>query len=256
LDKSAEYKLILGQNWQQLDEVDSTNAWAKRKLVQGTVLNGYVFQAKFQSEGRGQQQKEWKSEKGQNALFSLVKNVSGIDLRHLASLNFAVSLACLEALQDYLPSAHLKIKWPNDIYHHNKKLAGILIENMIGGDHRYSIIGVGVNVNQDHFSKDLHHAVSLKTLNSMIMKVDEVVEDLVRRINIRVDDLIQRNNLQRLREEYVSNLYKLHENLKFELEDEIHLATLIGVDPLGRVVFVSEGKTLAFAHGEVKITWR
>jgi len=256
LKNIPEQKLILGKNWWRVDEVDSTNSWVKRELAKKDIQNGSVFQTTFQRNGRGQQNKRWQSEKKSNALFSVVYDVSRLDLRHLPSLNFAVSLACYDALQEYIPQKSLKIKWPNDIYFGDHKLAGILIENMIGRNHRYSIIGIGVNVNQDKFPNYLQHATSLKRITGLIIKVESVIEALVRLLNKRVNDLIEKNNVQPLREQYVSNLYQLHKNLRFEHESETHLATLVGVDPIGRIVFASDGKTSAFAHGEINITWR
>lgn len=114
--------------------------------------------------GRGQTTKEWHSEKGKNLTFSILLQPNFLRLVDQFRLTIAVSLAMCQYLERFIPSEKVKIKWPNDIYVENRKIAGILIENIVQKqDWKYAIIGIGINVNQAMFPDFIRErATSLK----------------------------------------------------------------------------------------------
>ena len=117
------------------------------KLPEGTLIL-----TEDQTRGRGQMGNKWLTEKGKNLTFSIVLYPSFLRPNQHFYLTQFVSIAIQEVIQELLPDKGIKIKWPNDLYVENRKLAGILIENILSG-HRIqsSILGIGLNVNQVQF---------------------------------------------------------------------------------------------------------
>ncbi|HYQ56854.1 MAG TPA: biotin--[acetyl-CoA-carboxylase] ligase, partial [Draconibacterium sp.] len=114
-----------------LSEVDSTNNYAKQ-LVAEKAHSGTVVLAQYQKNGRGQVGNFWESEAGKNLLFSLILYPAFLDAGKQFYISKVVSLALVEVLNECI--IDVKIKWPNDIYVGDKKIAGILIENTMKGN--------------------------------------------------------------------------------------------------------------------------
>ena len=132
----------------RLEEIDSTNAEAKRNLHH--AAEGTVWSALFQSKGRGQYNRHWESIKGLNLLATLLLRPVFLS----ANKQFLISKCTALAVCDFLQTLGLTaaIKWPNDIYIGPNKICGILIEHQLSGNNLLSsIIGIGINVNQTHF---------------------------------------------------------------------------------------------------------
>ena len=133
-----------------LAEVDSTNRWL-RDYTQPEGEEMTVCVADYQTAGKGFGSNTWESERGKNLLFSLLIHPTEIPAQEQFHISMATALAVCQAMRDFGISDVL-VKWPNDIYWHNRKLCGILIENRISGSYlRDSIIGIGLNVNQTAF---------------------------------------------------------------------------------------------------------
>ena len=147
------------------DSLDSTNNTAK--MLQGHVDNLAVIAAECQSGGRGQGDHLWSSEPGANLTFSVVLEFDDGNMRLRAKDAVLLTHIATWAVREFLGHRGIKsrIKWPNDIYVGDKKLCGILIENTLDGhDVRYSVIGVGLNLNQTVFPSELPNPVSLRQL--------------------------------------------------------------------------------------------
>lgn len=144
------------------DSLDSTNNTAK--MLQGHIDNLAVIAAECQSGGRGQGDHLWSSEPGANLTFSVVLEFDDGNMRLRAKDAVLLTHIATWAIRKFLGQRGVesRIKWPNDIYVGDKKLCGILIENTLcGHDVRYSVIGVGLNLNQTVFPSDLPNPVSL-----------------------------------------------------------------------------------------------
>ena len=114
--------------------------------------------------GRGQVGTQWESEKGKNLTASILLYPSFISPTNQFNLSIAVSLGIRDALHNILKQ-EVWIKWPNDIYVNNKKIGGILIENILqGSTWKYAIIGIGINVNQTAFSTDAKNPTSIREI--------------------------------------------------------------------------------------------
>ena len=134
-------------------ETDSTNNLLRRLYLDENDL--FTIYTDFQTAGRGQQGNGWESEKGKNLLFSTLLREWSIPVSSQFLINQIVSLSLYHTVRAILKEDQqslLTIKWPNDLYFQDKKLAGILIENIWQGNQvSHSIAGIGLNVNQTVF---------------------------------------------------------------------------------------------------------
>ena len=129
------------------ETIDSTNTYLKENYKN---LDNFTFvDASFQTNGRGRNNRSWKSEKGENLLFSLLIKDESL-IKEFKSLSIVSALSIIHVLN----INNLSIKWPNDIYHKDNKLAGILLEAISTNKIECLIIGIGINVNQKEFLGD------------------------------------------------------------------------------------------------------
>lgn len=143
-------------NW--LKEIDSTNSEAHRRRHEATDFT--VWAAEFQTAGRGQRGNTWESAAGENLTFSILFKPSNF----LSTRQFELSEVVALGVVNYLAEKGIeaKIKWPNDIYVGDKKICGILIENVLSGDTlSVCIAGIGINLNQKIFRSDAPNPTSV-----------------------------------------------------------------------------------------------
>ena len=159
-----------------IKSTNSTNTLLKELLAKGEWSEGERFiRAGYQTAGRGQTGNGWESEAGKNLLCSILLPPT----KNLYFLNIAVSVALLRVIGE-----DFTIKWPNDIYWNDKKLAGILLENaIVGSEVKYSIAGIGLNVNQTVFVSDAPNPVSLKQITGQEHDIDKLMERLMEEID-------------------------------------------------------------------------
>lgn len=125
----------------------------------------YYIRADYQTAGRGQTGNSWESERGKNLLYSSLLKYPNLHATEQWRLSMLVAITWWEVLKQHLPQEHLTIKWPNDIYYQDKKLVGILIENILQGIHiGYTIAGVGVNINQTEWRSNAPNPISMKQI--------------------------------------------------------------------------------------------
>ena len=161
-------------------ETDSTNLWLRSS--QGTVC----IVAEYQTAGKGCGANSWESERGKNLTFSVLIHPTEIHASRQFLISEIVSVALCETLETYLKSSALKeslsIKWPNDIYYGDKKLCGILIENHLqGSTFKDSIIGIGINVNQEVFLSDAPNPVSLRQILGREINRETLLNEFLQR---------------------------------------------------------------------------
>ncbi len=195
----------------QLESVDSTNNYIANLLKQGNVTHGTVILADEQFEGKGQRGAVWQAEPGKNLTFSLFWQGVNLSVEEQFMITEFISLVLVEALGRF--GIEGKIKWPNDIYVNDKKIAGILIENQLQGSQIISsIIGIGLNVNQKIFGDYPATSISLEkgsdeSILHVLMNFLEVIND-----RSRNGVLIESDR----HDEYVKKLYLEGELAEFE----------------------------------------
>lgn len=172
----------------KLSATPSTNSFLRQLVSHTDVENFTVVVAEEQTEGKGQRGNNWVSEKGKNLTFSVFVDVFNVKKYNPFSLNVLVSVSVFEVLQT-LKIQQLKIKWPNDILAGNKKIGGILIENVFkNATTFFSIIGVGINVNQVDF-KGFPQASSLANLLGNEVDKDILLDKIIMQLQSNFDKL-------------------------------------------------------------------
>mgnify|MGYP000872796327 CR=1 FL=1 len=195
----------------KLNAIDSTNSYLRKLSSQAELVDYTVVSANYQTNGRGQMGTIWNSENSKNLTVSVFKDVSKLYLEHPFYISMATSLALIKTLQSFsIPK--LSIKWPNDILSEDKKICGILIENVIKQNRlRASIIGVGLNVNQTDFNT-LHKASSLKSITGIQYDLDEILYNIIKNIKY-YSSLLQKGKYEDVKNEYEINLFRKKLNL-------------------------------------------
>lgn len=236
----------------KLNAIDSTNTFLKEMTVNTVVKNATVVVAKNQTKGRGQMQSKWVSENGKNLMFSVFYEFKNLLINNQKYLNYAVSISVFEALSGlYLPN--LTIKWPNDILSENKKICGILIENSLQKSNiKSSIIGIGVNVNQEIFPSYLANASSIKNILSKEIDINTLLDIILNKLQLNID-ILNREKFQLLEERYINVLYKKNIPCMFKTaQNVLFMGKIIGVSPLGKLqIELEDGTVQEFGVKEV-----
>jgi len=241
----------------KLNAIDSTNSYLKSLANETTIESYTVVVAKHQTEGRGQVGSKWVSENGKNLMFSVLINFENFKIEHQFYISMAVSLGVLETVKNTVKSSFF-VKWPNDIMADKDKVAGILIENVLKGDTiKYSVIGVGLNVNQEQFPSDIGKVNSLKNISGINFNLDELLKITINNINIYID-IIKRNEFKKIKQLYVASLYKFNKPVMFEDNNKtIFLGKIIDIYNDGKLVVELENKTTRkFNLKEIKFASR
>lgn len=226
----------------KLDAIDSTNDFLK-KLAQTQFIESYtVVSAESQTQGRGQMGAKWETEAGKNLIMSVLINGSVADIADIFLLNIATSLAVTTALKAFeIPQ--LAIKWPNDIMSGNKKIAGILVENIFKSDGSVvSVVGIGLNVNQLDFTT-LPKASSLAVVMGKMFDRDALLDVLIRQLKSHV---IEINTLRHpLVEKYTAMLFKKGVPMPFHrvATGAKFMGKIAGINVTGKLIVTLEDDT-------------
>lgn len=239
-----------GQKLIKLNEVDSTNDYLKERLSKSTpVKEGTVIMAVDQKRGRGQRGNSWVSEAGKNLTFSILLKPSFLTPDEQFYLNITISWSIVQALQPILGD-RLSIKWPNDIYVDEKKLGGILIENLISGSKwKESIVGIGINVNQNHF-EGLPNACSIKQLLQEEYSLTDLLYELCRRIEANYTEL-KTHGVSRLQTFYVQYLFGLNQVREFSINGIRVQGKIVDITRKGQLMIDFDGHTANFDFKEI-----
>jgi BirA family transcriptional regulator, biotin operon repressor / biotin---[acetyl-CoA-carboxylase] ligase len=236
-----------------LQRVSSTNAYAAELISRKEADNGMVISAIEQTEGKGQNQNRWESRAGENLTFSIVVQPAGLPPSKQFMLNKMSSLAVKDFVQSQIPENVIRIKWPNDIYSDDNKIAGILISNTITADEiNWSIIGVGVNVNQTDFLSDAPNPVSLKILSGQHFDLDMCLTKLCQYFELRIKQLLNRK-FEGIDRDYIGSLYRFGALSDFIYKKQALKARITGIGEFGHLELeTTQGKMLSCDLNELK----
>ncbi len=244
--------LFVGQNLIKLPAVDSTNNFLKSLVSNSEPLpEGTVIMADDQFAGRGQQNNIWKVEPGKNLTFSVLLKPTFLPLDNQFLLNMCVSIAINNVLARIL-GEEISIKWPNDIYFQNKKMGGVLIENtLVGSTIKNAVIGVGINVNQQHFEAEL--AVNATSIFQILQK-DVNLIGLMAEICSELESLylqLRSGKDNKLRQMYVDKLYQVNKVALYEKDGEVFEGMIRGVSDTGLLQLDKQDERCEFNFKEI-----
>ena len=241
----------LGKPFIELLEVGSTNNYAMAQVQASLAVHGTAWFAHKQTLGKGQRGKTWLSKEKENIILSLAINPSPLTVSNQFVISAVTALACTELLQRYTDK-DIKIKWPNDVYCADSKAGGILIENIIQGQQwKFSIVGIGININQTDFLADVPNATSLAKVTGKHYNPVVLAKELCSIFEEKWS-LIETGNFEEIRKKYQENLYKLNEVVKFKFKNAVLSAKVLGVNMQGELI-LNTGEEITIPVGH--ITW-
>lgn len=238
----------------RLNEVDSTNAWL-RNYTPSEEEELTIVTAEHQTAGKGQGKNTWESNPGENLLFSVRFKPKNIAANRQFILSQAMALAIAHSLRMYIGDVH--IKWPNDIYWHDHKLGGTLIECKLSGKMvKDCIIGIGIDVNQQEFENLTKNPISLFQITGREIDREEllksIVDDFIHYMML-IDDGYGDNIMQ----EYCERLYRATGYHSYKDGDGEFYARFISIEPSGHLILMDEdGMHRRYAFKEVKFMIR
>jgi BirA family biotin operon repressor/biotin-[acetyl-CoA-carboxylase] ligase len=232
------------------ESLPSTNTHAALLLKTGNIPEGSIVYTWYQSSGRGQIGNKWESEYSKNLLISIILFPSVIMPVNQFFISMTISLGICDFLKRYLPSC--SIKWPNDIYVNNDKIAGILIENsLIDNKIEYTIAGIGLNINQVAFLSDAPNPVSLSLLTGLNYELHTCLNQLANDIDKRYKTLVA-ECFTEINLEYTSQLYRLNEWADYRDQSGSFAGRLISVAGDGRLqIETRSGSVSEYSFKEV-----
>lgn len=217
-----------------LEETESTNSYLKDLLKSEQLTEGSFVVADFQTGGRGQMGNSWFSSKGDNLLFSILLYPTEIPANEQFVISRITSLAIKNTLDQFTDD--IRIKWPNDIYWKDKKIAGILIENSLQGRViENSIIGIGLNLNQQIFPPELPNPVSLRQITATQFDKSYILDLFLNEFFLLYRSL-QHGEKQVIEDEYMLDLYRVNGYYWYEDENGKFQAKIDNVLPSGHLV--------------------
>ena len=234
-----------------LEEVDSTNNELLRHV--GDYANLSVVAAVTQTAGRGQRGNRWVSAPGDNLTFSFILKPEGLPAREVMAVTCLATLAVRDALREEgVPAV---IKWPNDIYVGRRKICGMLVENGLDGpDIAWSVVGIGINLNQTEFPGGVLNPTSLKRLTGKDYAPAAFLEKLCHRIEALLPDLHDPEGRNGLRTAYERDLFRKDSPAPFRdlATGEEFTGTIRGITPEGLLrIEKAEGPEKTFGFKEI-----
>ena len=232
----------------KLDNVNSTNRYALSLKKNSFFKEGLVITANSQSNGEGQRGSKWDSEISKNLLISVVIEPK-LKIFKQFDLVKIVSLGITDFLSENLIKSY--IKWPNDIIINKKKLAGILINNVISSDNiTHSVIGIGMNINQLFFKDYPIKATSLGLLLKKKLSIDNVKLKLLDAIFKRLQSYRANKDLH---DDYIKCLFRHEKTSAFKLKNNIIKGKITGVNADGLLIITFKKQIKEFNLKEIQM---
>ena len=249
--------MIIGSNYIYFAEMPSTNVHAAELVKNSLPPEGSVIHTGFQSSGKGQAGNKWESEKDKNLLLTVILYPSMIEAGEQFIISMVISLGILDFFRKYLPASACTIKWPNDIYVNDDKIAGILIENsIIGSKIESSVAGAGLNINQELFLSDAPNPTSLKILTGSDYDLNICLSQLTAGLDRRYKQLIA-GDLDEIRSDYTMSLYGYKEWKRFRTKSGLLAGRIISVSHSGLLEIEDKSAGLhRFAFKEIEFMQR
>ena len=233
------------------DSLNSTNETLGQLSKKIELQNGFYITADYQKSGKCQNNDKWDSNPKENLLISIFLNLD-LNIENSFMLNQLASLAVLDTLRKFLKQK-IEIKWPNDVFVDNKKISGILINNIVkDGLINSSVIGIGINVNQTNFNNK-YIATSMKLLNRKDFELNEIEKMLMKNIKKQSMILLDKK-ISLLSSRYNNHLYGKNLYSLFVINKKRIYAKVIEVNQNGKIkLMFGDSEVNEFFQDEVKL---
>ena len=236
--------------------IDSTNCEAERQLSYARK-SPFAVIASAQTQGRGRLGREWYSASAENLYLSVLFKPT-LPTPKLHSFTLWAGIYICRALQKYVPSAPLKIKWPNDLYCDGRKFAGMLTEAKMEGDSLRSIIfglGINVNSNPNNFPGELRSsATSLYAISGEKTPLNQLTAQMLQAIHCAYETCISSNSAETLPEAWEPLNAIPNQQVTVYQNNQATTGVVRGIDASGALLLEQpDGNLLPIRAGEVTL---
>ncbi len=217
-----------------------------------TTLSGRFITAANQHQGMGQGDNRWHSTRGKNLLISFLSIPEQITPDEQFNISRLVSVGLYKLLKKIIPSIHsVNIKWPNDLYVDDKKIAGILIWNRIMGPHlATSVIGCGLNINEENFPESLPGATSIFETTGVYTPVENILNAFIGVMTeLNLSSIVCDGSLH---EVYDQRLWGLNKERQYRDTRGIFNGIIRGTDPSGLLIIETRKEVKKYGFKEVE----
>ena len=234
-----------------LTEVDSTNSYLAEEHNKKELPSGFILYTEIQTNGRGQGSNLWESEPYKNLIFSVLFRPTNLLARSIFTISEMVSLCVKYTLDRYIPD--VSVKWPNDIYYKDKKIAGILIENsLVYTMIDYSIIGIGININQRQFLSDAPNPVSLSQITGLIYEKMNILYEF-RELFTAQSERLSNGHFDAIHQDYLDVIYRKNGYHNYRDANGAFEAVIHDIEPSGHLILKRiDGRLSRYAYKEVE----
>ena len=227
----------------------STQDKAKEFLRKG--LSNVVVISDLQTKARGRFGRKWQSSKGGLWMSILLKPKN---IQNLQYLTFAAAISVVKSIKK-VTGLKTNIKWPNDIHYKDRKLCGILTENIFGSEN-YVIVGIGLNVNQDKFPKDIHNiAASIKLINNKKTSIGELSKIIISEFFNIYNNQYKKNRLNKIMKEWKKYCDTISKKVSVISGNKSIEGKAVGVDNDCSLILKSKGKLIKIVEGDLRIRY-
>jgi len=244
-----------------LKDCHSTNDYAISNLSNNDPkLNSCIYTFN-QTAGRGQIGRYWYSGQNNNLTVSFRLALNGFQVNDQFLANIAFALAVKDFISSQIKE-QVSIKWPNDLYVGDRKIAGILIHNNLrGNDIVSTILGVGINVFENNFPPELPNPISILQLNEKLSLLSPEVKrlKLIAFIHLLAANVMTRFSMLKIsrpayERSYLTALYLLNQAAMFRINDKETKETIRGINEQGKLELEINGQRQLFAFRELEYT--
>jgi len=239
----------------RLDEINSTNEYALNLISTNKQVEWTIVLANFQTMGKGQGSNIWKSEKNANILMSIILKPEFMKPSEQFILNMIICNAIANIMQK-ISNLEIKIKWPNDIILNDKKIGGILIQNIISSSQiKHSVVGIGLNINQKTFSDEMSHASSLFIETGTPYPLEQILNQILEKIFINYNRL-KTDRSKDIVKEFNLNLWKRNQKVEALNKHNENVELFIyGISEKGELIASTGNKISKYVYGEIKLKY-
>lgn len=216
------------------------------KLQEFTVVT-----TAYQTSGKGQRGNSWESEADKNLLFTVLLKPEFVAARSQFLISQITCLSIKETLDNF--ASGFSIKWPNDIYWKEQKICGILIENDLAGSMlSQSILGIGLNINQERFISNAPNPVSLKNITGENHDCNAVLQDILQRL-YSYYDLLRKGETKVISDRYHESLFRKEGFHNYSDKNGRFSARIVKVESDGTLLLFTEtGELRSYLFKEVQ----
>ncbi len=237
----------------------STNADISLSVSKNSPNTNIVLYTYKQWAGKGQIGRKWHSGVDKNLTLSLLVAINQLLAKDQFHFNMIISLSIRDWIASTLADSINEnvgcfIKWPNDIYINDKKLAGILIQNSLADKYiTKSTVGIGINVNEDNFPLDLPNPISMAEITGNKYNLGELFANLLYSLERLFFDYDQMS-FDELKKQYISKMYLLNQEKTFTLSEtgQIFSGKIVGINDEGMLEVDQKGRMSRFNFREIR----